>query len=84
MNNVRRHAQASKVVTTVEFADGRVRLTVSDNGRGFELPSRMSDLAAAGKLGLMGMHERARLLGGVLTIQSEVGKGTMVIADLPI
>ena len=83
LNNVRRHAQASKVVTTVEFADGRVRLTVSDNGRGFELPGRMSDLAAAGKLGLMGMHERARLLGGVLTIQSEVGKGTTIIADLP-
>lgn len=83
LNNVRRHAQASKVVTTVEFADGRVRLTVSDNGRGFELPGRMSDLAAAGKLGLMGMHERARLLGGVLTIESEVGKGTTVIADVP-
>lgn len=84
LNNVRRHAQASKVVTTVEFADGRVRLTVSDNGQGFELPARMSDLAAAGKLGLMGMHERARLLGGVLTIESEVGKGTTVIADLPV
>ncbi len=84
LNNVRRHARASKVVTTVEFADGRVRLTVSDNGQGFALPARMSDLAAAGKLGLMGMHERARLLGGVLTIQSEVGKGTTVIADLPV
>jgi len=84
LNNVRRHARASKVETTVEFADGRVRLMVSDNGRGFELPSRMSDLAAAGKLGLMGMHERARLLGGALTIQSEVGKGTTVTADLPV
>ncbi len=84
LNNVRRHAQASKVVTTVEFADGRVRLTVSDNGRGVDLPGRMSDLAAAGKLGLMGMHERARLIGGVLMIQSEVGKGTTVIADLPV
>jgi len=84
LNNVRRHAQASKVMTIVEFADGRVRLTISDNGRGFELPERMSDLAAAGKLGLMGMHERARLLGGVLTIESEVGKGTTVIADLPV
>lgn len=84
LNNVRRHAQASKVMTTVEFADGRVRLTISDNGRGFELPGRMSDLAAAGKFGLMGMHERARLLGGVLTIQSEVGKGTTLIADLPV
>ena len=84
LNNVRRHAQASKVVTTVEFADGQVRLTVSDNGRGFELPGRMSDLAAAGKLGLMGMHERARLLGGTVTIQSEVGEGTTLIADLPV
>jgi len=84
LNNVRRHARASKVVTTVEFGDERVRLTISDNGRGFELPGRMSDLAAAGKLGLMGMHERARLLGGVLTIQSEVEKGTTLIADLPV
>lgn len=83
LNNVRKHSQASKVMTTVEFADGRVRLTISDNGRGFEPPARMSDLAAAGKLGLMGMHERARLLGGVLTIQSEVGKGTTITADVP-
>lgn len=84
LNNVRRHAQASKVVTTVEFADGRVRLTISDNGRGFELPARMSDLAAAGKLGLMGMHERARLLGGTLVIQSEPGRGTTVVVNVPI
>lgn len=83
LNNVRRHARASKVVTTVEFEDERVRLTISDNGQGFEVPQRTSDLAAAGKLGLMGMHERARLLGGALTIKSELGKGTTIVADVP-
>ncbi len=83
LNNVRRHAQASKVFITLEFTDGRVRLTVSDNGRGFELPERVSDLATAGKLGLMGIHERASLLGGVLTIESEPGRGTTVTVEVP-
>ena len=83
LNNVRRHARASRVVCTVEFEDGRVKLTVSDNGKGFEVPQRTSDPAAAGKLGLMGMHERVRLLGGGLSIRSKLGKGTTIVADVP-
>ncbi len=84
LSNVRRHSQASRVVTTVEFGEGRVRITVDDNGQGFELPDRTGDLAATGKLGLIGMHERARLLGGTLLIQSEPDKGTKVMVDTPI
>jgi signal transduction histidine kinase len=83
LNNVRRHSQASRVVTVVEFCEGRIRIAVDDNGRGFELPTRTGDLAATGKLGLIGMHERARLLGGTLLIQSEPGEGTTVIVDVP-
>jgi two-component system sensor histidine kinase DegS len=83
-SNVRRHSQASRVVTVVEFGEGRVRITVDDNGRGVELPDRTGDLATAGKLGLMGMHERARLLDGTLTVRSEPGKGTTVTVDVPL
>jgi len=68
----------------VEFDEGRVRITVYDNGRGFELPGRTDDLATAGKLGLIGMHERAHLLGGTLTVRSEPGKGTTVTVDVPV
>jgi signal transduction histidine kinase len=83
LNNVKRHSQASQVVTTVEFSDDEVKLTISDNGKGFELPDRIGDLAERGKLGLLGMHERARLLGGTLTVHSKLGEGTTVIANVP-
>ena len=84
LSNVRRHSQASQVVMVVGFGEGRVKITVDDNGQGFELPNRTGDLAATGKLGLIGMHERARLLGGTLLIQSEPGRGTAVIVDVPV
>jgi len=84
LSNVRRHSQASQVATEVEFGEGRVKISVDDNGQGFELPDRTGDLAATGKLGLIGMHERARLLGGTLLIQSETGEGTTVIVDAPV
>jgi two-component system sensor histidine kinase DegS len=83
LSNVRRHSQASRVVTVVEFGEGGVRITVEDNGQGFELPDRTGDLATAGKLGLIGMHERAHLLDGTLTVHSEPGKGTTVTVDVP-
>jgi two-component system sensor histidine kinase DegS len=84
LNNVRKHSQASQVVTVVEFGDGSVRITMSDNGQGFELPGRTGDLATTGKLGLIGMHERARLLDGTLTVHSEPGKGTTITVDVPV
>ena len=59
-------------------------MTVTDNGKGFELPERIQDLASAGRLGIMGMIERARLLGGALEIKSELGKGTRVVAEVPL
>jgi len=63
-----------------------VRLLLSgirDNGKGFEVPRRIEDLAAAGKLGLVGMEERARLIGGTLTVQSQPGKGLSITVELP-
>jgi two-component system sensor histidine kinase DegS len=84
LNNVRRHAHASQVITMVDFGEGRVRITVEDNGQGFELPSRTGDLVARGKLGLVGMHERTQLLGGTLTLQSSLDEGTTVTVDVPV
>jgi signal transduction histidine kinase len=84
LNNVRKHSRASRVVTTVEFGDSKVRINVDDNGQGFELAGRTDDLATTGKLGLIGMHERARLLNGTLTVHSEPGNGTTITVDAPV
>jgi len=84
LKNVEKHSGASRVVITVAFSADKVRITIEDNGRGFKPPDRTGELAATGKLGLIGMHERARLLGGTLLIQSEPGGGSTVIVDIPI
>jgi len=84
LNNVRKHSRASQVVTTVEFGEGKVTITVKDNGQGFELPNRTGDLATIGKLGLIGMHERAHLINGILTVRSAPGRGTTVTVSVPV
>jgi len=53
-------------------------------GKGFRLPQRVVDMAGLGKLGLTGMHERAKLLGGNLTLTSTQGKGTTVTVEVPL
>ena len=56
---------------------------MSDNGTGFNLPETIGDLARDGKLGLVGMQERARLMNGTLTVQSEVAKGSSITVEIP-
>ena len=82
--NIRRHAQASAAELIIEFRDSRVRLSVKDNGNGFDVPQNAGDLAISGKLGLVGMHERTKLLGGSLTLESRQGKGTIVMVEVPV
>ena len=60
----------------------KTKITVRDNGSGFNVPQRMGDLAKDGKLGLAGMQERARLIGGTLTVESESGKGSSITIEL--
>lgn len=84
LNNVTRHSEASRVLVDVVFDEGRVKVVIQDNGQGFKVPDRVEDIVATGKLGLIGMQERARLLGGTLAIRSEPGAGTTVIVDVPV
>jgi len=83
LSNTRRHAEASRAWVTLEFGDDKTTLTVKDNGKGFELPPRIGDLASTGKLGLAGMQERAQLINGKLTLKSQPGKGTTVTVEVP-
>ena len=57
---------------------------MKDNGIGFQVPESVGDLARAGKLGLVGMEERVRLLEGSWKIQSNLGQGTTIIVKAPV
>lgn len=83
LRNVLRHSHASTASIRLEFADSRMRMTIEDDGVGFAVPEKLSYLAGNGKLGLVGMQERARLLGGSVTVRSAPGAGTTVVAELP-
>jgi len=84
LRNIWRHSQASRAEITLEFKPTKTRMTISDNGKGFHLPSTMGDLARDGKLGLAGMQERAQLLGGTLKVESRQPEGSKIIVDLPV
>lgn len=83
LNNVKKHAGATQATVTVKFADNMVEMTVQDNGKGFTLNVSVEELAVSGHLGLIGMRERARLVGGDLSIQTQPGRGAKVTVKVP-
>jgi len=83
LRNVWKHSHATMAQIKVEFSLEKVALTISDNGKGFEPRDNVDDLATSGKLGLVGMRERAQLIGAILTVKSQLDKGTSVIVEIP-
>jgi len=84
LRNVAKHAETSKAEVKIEFGEHKIRVSVSDSGKGFELSGSLVDLVPTGRLGLAGMEERARLLGGSLKIQTEPDKGTTVMVEVSV
>ncbi len=82
LRNIWRHSEANRAEVVVEFTIYKVKITVSDNGKGFDLPLSVGDFAKNGKLGLAGMEERARLVGAVLTAESRPFQGTSISIEL--
>ncbi|MDP8937417.1 MAG: GAF domain-containing sensor histidine kinase [Actinomycetota bacterium] len=80
VTNVLRHARASTLEVTLAFGGGGVAATVHDDGAGFDPGAR---LIRSRRLGLTSMRERARALGGRLTIESAPGQGTTVRVEVP-
>jgi signal transduction histidine kinase len=80
--NARKHASATRIDVSIADVDGGVRLTVSDDGRGFDVGVIHSP--EPGHIGLPTMIERAQLVGGRCRVESELGHGTSVTAWLPV
>lgn len=79
LNNVIQHAGARKARMTLETTAEAVRLIVEDDGRGF-----VAEQAPEGRFGLVGLSERARLLGGHLRLETSPGTGTRVDVTIPV
>jgi signal transduction histidine kinase len=87
LTNIRKHAGTLTATITLQRQDGRVALEVIDHGAGFPAAhwGASADEGAPGhRIGLVGMRERAALVGGCCTIESEPGCGTRVIVKIPL
>ncbi len=80
LTNVIRHAQARRVRVELQAAAGKLVLAISDDGIGFDTAAALAAAVRGDNLGLMGMQERARLVGGTFEISSAAGIGTRVTA----
>lgn len=84
LRNVVRHARARVVCVSVEVVKGRLLLSVQDDGVGFDAPAQLRELSDAGRHGVAGMAERARLVQGRLTTSRCPTGGTRVVLDAPV
>ena len=82
LRNVENHARATSAMVELDFSDDGIQLSVSDDGPGFSPPEDVSALARVGKLGLVGMKERAELVGGRFELRSGTGRGTQIVVEV--
>ncbi|HET6256202.1 MAG TPA: MEDS domain-containing protein [Puia sp.] len=79
LTNAGRHANAGKIIVSLERNDSHLILTVEDDGRGFEIEK----IGAKRTLGILGMKERCQMMGGHFEIRSSPGNGTCVMVVVP-
>ena len=86
LTNVRKHARANRAALTLSYMNDRVALDARDDGAGFDLgkTDNASGSTRAGGFGLETMRERIERLGGTLSIESALGEGTTLVAELPL
>jgi signal transduction histidine kinase len=80
--NVREHSGAREVRVRLVAADDSLQLDITDDGRGFDVPATLLDAGRRGRMGLVGVSERARLLGGSCDVRSTPGGPTTVSVTL--
>jgi signal transduction histidine kinase len=84
LSNSVRHAKAKKIKILLQFLEELLLVDIQDDGVGFTPPERPRNLGAKGHFGLMGIFERAELIGAKLTLDSEEEIGTRILVELPL
>lgn len=82
LTNVARHSKASSVVVSIESLDDMLRMTIKDNGQGFPASGKVIPRSKT-RLGLIGMRERAEMIGGTFEVDSAPGGPTIVRVEIP-
>lgn len=80
LNNAVRHSQASLIKVQLDLGDTNVKVSVDDNGKGFDLHI----IEGRGNMGLKLIRERSEMLGGQMEVDSVIGQGTRVVVQLPV
>ena len=84
LTNIAKHATAAHITVTLAFQPSQVRLLVEDDGRGFDPEQVLQRTNPGSGWGLLGMKERASLIGGQVEIDSTPGKGTRITTAVPL
>lgn len=84
IHNITKYAEAHNVRIQLEAKAGKITAVVSDDGKGFDVEAVFRSKIGAQSLGLLGIQERAMLLGGTFSIKSQIGQGTRLVVEIPI
>jgi len=84
LTNIRKHASATRVNLRLQFQTDKLLVEVRDNGKGFDLSQTLDSAISVGHMGLLGMKQRAEMLGGDIKIRTGEGVGTAITLRFPI
>lgn len=84
LRNALEHAQPSSIRLVISQSAGHISMILQDDGKGFRVPMRLSELTSRGHFGLTGMSERIAWAGGHMEIHSELGHGTEIVLCVPL
>ena len=83
LNNIKKHADASRVIIRLVASFPKIILRIEDNGKGFDVEGRLLRASKEKRMGLGSMEERVSLLNGNLRIQSRLMEGTKILVEIP-
>jgi len=83
LNNIHKHAEATRAVVKLTAAYPHILLRIEDNGKGFDVEKRAREIDSEKRMGLRSLQERTDLLGGVMIVVSKPGQGTRILIKLP-
>ena len=82
--NIVKHASAANVHVRLNIEGNKVTLDINDDGKGFQVPDDLTNLARRGGMGVLSMRQRACSVGGFLNISSTLGEGTKLSLEVPV